>query len=52
MMCQMLCRALGHNGKEATVPDRKELMEGEALSCSPSPITKQNEPMSHQPVPL
>lgn len=52
MMCQMLCWALGHNGKEATVPDRKELMEEEALSCSRSPITKQNESMSHQPVPL
>ena len=32
-------------GKEATGPDCKELMEGEALSFSPSPITKQNQPM-------
>lgn len=48
MVCQMLYQALGHNGKEATGPDHKELMEGEALSFNPSPITEQNEPLSHQ----
>lgn len=48
MVCQMPNQALGHHDKEATVLDHKELTEGGALSFNPSPITEQNEPVSHQ----
>lgn len=35
MKCQAVCLALGYDGKEATVPNFKELTEGEAMSFNP-----------------
>lgn len=35
MKCQAVCLALGYDGKEATIPNFKELMDGEAMSFNP-----------------
>lgn len=37
MMCQALCPALGYSVKEATIPDLREVMEGEAMNFGPHP---------------
>lgn len=51
MMCQALCLALGYSGKEATIPDLKELIKVKQWASAPSPIKEQNL-WSDQPVPL
>lgn len=52
-MCQALCLALGYTGKEATIPDLKELMKGKAMSFSPQSHQRTEKNLwSDQPVPL